>query len=58
MWTIDMNRCPACAHKDTCPDRKKILRALSPIVNEINLDDEAAHADGIIIISCKGMPEG
>lgn len=54
MWTIDMNRCPACAAKDTCPDRKQILRALSPVVNEINLDDEQPHADGIIIVSCRG----
>lgn len=54
MWTIDMNRCPACAAKDTCSDRKQILRALSPVVNEINLDDEQPHADGIIIVSCRG----
>lgn len=55
MWTIDMNRCPACEHKDICADRKTFLRALSPLTTSINLDDEAPHADGIVIIACKGM---
>lgn len=55
MWTIDMNRCPACEHKDVCTDRKAFLRALSPLTTEINLDEAAPHADGIVIIACKGM---
>lgn len=56
MWTIDMNRCPACSQKEACSDRKRILRALSPVTNEINLDEEAPHADGLIIVACKGSP--
>ena len=54
MWTIDMNRCPACPAKETCADRKKILQTLSPVATELNTDP--AHVDGpgdgIIIVAC------
>lgn len=55
MWTIDMNRCPACPEKDKCADRKKILQTLSPVTNELNTDP--AHVDGpgdgVIIVACQ-----
>lgn len=53
MWTIDANRCPSCPRKDTCEDRKAIIKAMSPVINGINLDDSGEHADGIIILACK-----
>jgi hypothetical protein len=53
MWTVDMNRCQSCSTKTECADRKKILKALSPVINEINLDDENEHPDGVIIVSCR-----
>lgn len=58
MWTIDMNRCPACSIKETCPDRKAFLRLLSPVLAERNADDsaEAAGGDGILIVACRREP--
>lgn len=55
MWTIDMNRCPACSKKETCPDRKLFLRLLGETLATRNADDEAERSggDGVIIISCK-----
>jgi hypothetical protein len=55
MWTIDMNRCSACSKKDICPDRKMLLKTLSPLLAERNANDEAetAGGDGVIIVSCR-----
>lgn len=54
MFTVDMNRCPACPDKDTCQDRKEIVTTLSALAMKLNTDP--AHVDGpgdgIIIVAC------
>ena len=54
MFTVDMNRCPACSLKEQCIDRKKIVQTLSTLTHELNTD--SAHVDGpgdgIIIVAC------
>lgn len=52
MLTIDANRCPTCPKKETCADRRVLLRTLSPVVNAANLDEEAEHADITISLNC------
>jgi len=55
MWTIDMNRCPGCPHKEKCADRLKILQTLSAASMELNTNP--AHldgpGDGVIIVACQ-----
>lgn len=55
MWTVDMNRCPACGDKDECKDRKKIVQTLSALVMELNTAPEHVDGpgDGIIIVACQ-----
>lgn len=60
MWTVDMNRCPACPDKDGCADRKKIVQTLSALVLEMNTDPTHVDGpgDGIIIVACRQHHNG
>jgi len=55
MWTVDANRCPACAKKEECADRKKLITTLPTLSHELNTDP--AHVDGpgdgVIILACR-----
>lgn len=55
MWTADANRCPSCPEKESCADRKRIIPALSALVNELNSDPAyaASPGDGLIIMACQ-----
>lgn len=54
MWTVDMNRCPACPEKETCADRKKIVQTLSALAMDLNTNPVYVDGpgDGIIIVAC------
>lgn len=58
MWTVDMNRCPACPAKETCADRKRIVTNLSKETFDMNTDPAHVEGpgDGIIIVSCHWRP--
>lgn len=58
MWTVDMNRCPACSEAATCADRKRIVQVLSQSTMELNTDPKFVDApgDGIIIVACSWKP--
>lgn len=55
MWTIDMNRCPGCPHKEQCADRLKILQTLSATAMELNTNPVHLDGpgDGVIIVACQ-----
>ncbi|WP_027715818.1 hypothetical protein [Desulfuromonas sp. TF] len=55
-WSVDANRCAACAKRDKCKDRRALLTALSPLVADLNLseDPEEIRGDGAIVLACRG----
>lgn len=53
-FTIDMNRCPGCAHKANCTNRKKMVQVLSGLAMELNSDEMTdGPGDGTIIVHCQ-----
>jgi hypothetical protein len=60
MWTLDMNRCVVCVRAEKCPDRKRLLKAISTLAHELNTDDvsDEEGGRGIIIVACKRNVSG
>lgn len=53
MVTIDMNPCRMCQQKNECETRKRIIQALSPVANDLNMNEQPGDPVVTVIVACQ-----